>query len=161
GRPVGAVGVRIVRVTDEPIPAWSDDVAVPAGGIGEITIAGPTVSPRYHANPAADDAGKIKDADRTWHRTGDLGWLDEVGRLWFCGRKAHRVRTAAGPMYSVQCEQVLNAHPQVYRTALVGVGEPGRQRPVICVETRPGVASGEHARLAGELRELAARYDVT
>ena len=52
---------------------------------------------------------------------GDLGYLDGDGRLWFCGRKSHRVETAAGTLFTIPCEAVFNAHPDVYRTALVGV----------------------------------------
>ena len=73
-----------------------------------------------------------------WHRMGDAGYLDVEERFWFCGRVAHRVLTAAGPMYPVCCEAVFNRHPDVFRSALVGVGPPGRQRPVIVLEPKPG-----------------------
>ncbi|GAB1640729.1 fatty acid CoA ligase family protein [Krasilnikovia sp. MM14-A1259] len=157
GRPVDGMDVRIVRVTDEPLPVWRDDLRVApgevgeVGEVGEITIAGPTVSPRYHRLPRADAAAKIADGDRRWHRTGDLGWIDDAGRIWFCGRKSQRV----GDLHTVQCEGVLDSHPQVYRTALVDAGG----RPVVCVEPRPGVT--DHDRLRHELHELAASQPVT
>ncbi|MFC4063632.1 fatty acid CoA ligase family protein [Actinoplanes subglobosus] len=151
GRPADGIEVRIVRTTDEPIPVWHDDLLVAPGEIGEITVAGPTVSPRYHRLPAADAAAKIVDGDRRWHRTGDLGWIDGRGRIWFCGRKSQQV----GDLHTVQCEGVLNAHPDVRRTALVGVGG----RPVMCVETRPGF--DDHDRLRRELHELAESQPVT
>jgi acyl-CoA synthetase (AMP-forming)/AMP-acid ligase II/uncharacterized protein YhhL (DUF1145 family) len=164
GRPVPGIEVRLVRITDEPIPVWSDDLLVAPGEVGEITVSGPTVSRRYHASPTADAAGKIADGERVWHRTGDLGWVEDGGRIWFCGRKSHRVFTAEGPRYTVQCEQILGAHPDVYRTALVGVGPRDHRRlqqPVICVELREGVPAGEHARVERELREMAARHPLT
>ncbi|MCW2639004.1 MAG: AMP-binding protein [Dactylosporangium sp.] len=157
GRPVAGLDVRVLRATDEPMPTWSDTLLVAPGQVGEITIAGPTVSRRYHALPAANLAAKIADGDRVWHRTGDLGRVDEAGRIWFCGRKSQRVRTAAGPMDTVRCEGVLNAHPDVYRTALVGVGG----EPVVCVELRGGVPATERGRVTRQLRELAGRYEVT
>jgi acyl-CoA synthetase (AMP-forming)/AMP-acid ligase II len=157
GRPVADLDVRIVRACDEPMPTWSDTLLVTRGQVGEITVAGPTVSRRYHALPAADLAAKITDGDRVWHRTGDLGRVDDAGRIWFCGRKSQRLRTAAGPMDTVRCEGVLNAHPDVYRTALVGVGG----EPVVCVELRGGVPATERGRVERELRDLAGRYGVT
>ncbi|GAB1692094.1 fatty acid CoA ligase family protein [Krasilnikovia sp. M28-CT-15] len=151
GRPVDGIEVRIIRITDEPLPVWRDDLRAAPGEVGEITIAGPTVSPRYHRLPEADAAAKIADGDRRWHRTGDLGFLDDAGRIWFCGRKSQRV----GDLHTVQVEGVLDTHPDVYRTALVDAGD----RPVVCVQPRPGVT--DHDRLRHELRELAASQPVT
>ena len=85
---------------------------------------------------------------------GDLGYFDGEGRLWFCGRKSHRVVTASRTLCTEQVEPVFDAHPEVRRTALVGIGAQGAQRPVLCVEVKPGVARGEHARIADELRHI-------
>jgi acyl-CoA synthetase (AMP-forming)/AMP-acid ligase II len=162
GRPVPDVEVRIVRLTDAPMPTWSDDLLAEPGEIGEITVCGPTVSSRYHAAPEANTYAKIADGERVWHRTGDLGRIDEAGRIWFAGRKSQRVLTADGPLYTVQCEGILNAHPDVRRTALVGVGQHGpATRPVVCVELRDGVPANDRDRVARELRELAARHEAT
>src|SRR5690606_15136983 len=92
--------------------------------------------------------------ERIVHRMGDLGWFDAEGRLWFCGRKSHRVVTAAGTLCTEQVEPVFDTHPDVHRTALVGIGERGAQRPVLCVELKPGIAAAERARIADELRHL-------
>jgi acyl-CoA synthetase (AMP-forming)/AMP-acid ligase II len=151
GRPVDGLDVRILRITDEPMPVWSEDLRAAPGEVGEITVAGLTVSPGYHRLPDADAAAKIRDGDRRWHRTGDLGRMDDHGRIWFCGRKSQRV----GDLHTVQCEGVLNTHPDVRRTALVGAGG----RPVVCVEARQGVP--DHDRLRRELRELAASQPLT
>ncbi|WP_201776610.1 fatty acid CoA ligase family protein [Allosalinactinospora lopnorensis] len=161
GRPVPDVEARIVPITDTPIPEWSDDLPVELGQVGEIAVSGPTVSGRYHAAPEADGYAKIPDGERVWHRTGDLGRIDEAGRIWFCGRKSQRVHTAGGTLYTVPCEGILNAHPDVHRTALVGVGPPERARPVVCVELHDGVPTKERARVERELRELAARHEPT
>ena len=91
---------------------------------------------------------------------GDVGWFDGEGRLWFCGRKTQRVETADGPLYTEQVEPVFNTHPQVRRTALVGVGEPGRQTPVLCYELQPGVGT-DRARMEAELRAIGARHPHT
>ena len=69
------------------------------------------------------------------HRMGDLGWIDADGRLWFCGRKTQRVVVdATTTLCTEQVEPVFNTHPRVKRTALVGVGAPGAQVPVLCYE---------------------------
>jgi acyl-CoA synthetase (AMP-forming)/AMP-acid ligase II len=73
-----------------------------------------------------------------WHRMGDCGYLDAEGRFWFCGRVAHRVLTAHGPLYPICCEAIFNQHPRISRSALVGVGSPGSQRPVIIIEPKKG-----------------------
>ena len=76
----------------------------------------------YVTRTEANALAKIADGPRVWHRMGDVGYLDEQGRFWFCGRMAHRVQTAAGPMFTIPCEAIFNQHPAIYRSALVGVG---------------------------------------
>jgi olefin beta-lactone synthetase len=68
---------------------------------------------------------------------GDVGYLDARGRLWFCGRKAHRVVTPHGTLFTDMVEPVFNAVPGVFRTALVGVTRNGVTYPVLCVERAP------------------------
>ena len=69
---------------------------------------------------------------------GDVGRLDAQGRLWFLGRKSHRLETRLGIRMPVPTENVFNTHPRVARTALVGVGERGAEVPVLVVEPLPG-----------------------
>ncbi len=134
GRPVDENDVKIIRISDDPIPQWSDDLLVATGAIGEIVVRGPTVTREYFGRPHATALAKIRAGDAIYHRMGDLGYLDDRGRVWFCGRKSHRVQTAEGTLFTIPCEAVFNAHPNVYRTALVGVGAAGAARPVLCVE---------------------------
>jgi acyl-coenzyme A synthetase/AMP-(fatty) acid ligase len=65
---------------------------------------------------------------------GDVGYLDSDGRFWYCGRKSHRVETSVGTMYTECMEAIFNKHPAVRRSALVGVGPRGAQRPVMIME---------------------------
>lgn len=145
GRPLPEADVRIIAIDDAPLATWDDVTELPAGERGEIVVAGPTVTREYAEQPEATAAAKVRGPDgRTFHRMGDLGYRDDQGRLWFCGRKAHRVETGEQTLFSVCCELVFNEHPGVYRTALVGLGERGAQRPVIVVEPHPAAwpASG-------------------
>lgn len=158
GRPAPETRVRIVRTTDEPIERWTDDLLVPRGEVGEITVRGPAVTPAYWAREAQTRAAKIRDGEAIVHRMGDLGWEDEQGRIWMCGRKSHRVETAAGTLHPVMVEEILNTHPRVHRTALVGVGPIGAQTPVVWIEAEPGAST--HG-LVEEVRALAARHART
>jgi acyl-CoA synthetase (AMP-forming)/AMP-acid ligase II len=137
GRPVPGVDVALVRVTDEPMAAMSDDLLVGPGEVGEVVVRGPVVSPAYADRPEATAAAKLDWDGRTAHRMGDLASWDDEGRLWFAGRKAHVVHTAAGPMHSVPCEEVFNLHPAVRRSALVGVGPPGAPSRCSACSSRP------------------------
>jgi len=134
GKPLPGIDLRLIRIMDEPITTWSDDLLVPNGEPGEIVVCGPVVTKEYFGLPEATALAKIKDGDRVWHRIGDIGYCDRQGRIWFCGRKSHRVVTEHGTIFTVRCEAIFNEHPDVFRSALVGVGYPAKQRPVIVVE---------------------------
>ena len=138
GRPVPGVDVALMRVTDGPVDTLTPDRHVAPGEIGEVVVRGPVVSPAYADRPEATAAAKLRWDGALAHRTGDLASLDAAGRLWFAGRVAHVVHTADGPLYSVPCEEVLNHHPAVRRTALVGVGPAGDETPVAVVEMLDG-----------------------
>ncbi|MDP7135248.1 MAG: AMP-binding protein, partial [Planctomycetota bacterium] len=142
GRPVDEAEVSVIRITDEAIEEWSEDLRMPDGEIGEITVRGPMVTRQYFNRDESTRLAKIRDTDDSdggvFHRMGDLGYFDEEGRLWFCGRKAHRVQTENETLFTVPCESVFNVHEKVFRTALVGVGKAGLQKPVLCVELLDG-----------------------
>jgi acyl-CoA synthetase (AMP-forming)/AMP-acid ligase II len=164
GRAIRGHTIRIIRITDDPILEWDDELMLPQGEVGEIVVKGPVVTRVYLNRPQQTALAKIRDADGIWHRMGDLGYLDEKGRLWFCGRKAHRVETPQGLMLPVPCEAIFNHHPDVIRTALVGVGERGHERPVLVVEPRAGktpTTPAARQRLVAELLALSAEHAQT
>jgi olefin beta-lactone synthetase len=142
------------------LPDWRDDRELGANAIGEITVAGPSATDEYFRRPEATALAKIREtlpdgSVRIVHRMGDLGWFDDAGRLWFCGRKSQRVRTPEGTLFTEQVEPVFNTHPQVRRSALVGVGVPGRQQAVLCVELREGVDRERGEQVLAELAHQA------
>jgi acyl-CoA synthetase (AMP-forming)/AMP-acid ligase II len=159
GRKFPGIQWKVIRIVDGPIDSLANAEGLPDGEIGELIVRGPVVTRQYVTRPESNRLGKIADGSRAWHRMGDAGYLDEQGRFWFCGRLAHRVLTAAGPMYTVPCEAILNQHEAVARSALVGIGTPGQQRPVMIVEPRSGwMPRSAAARdvLLSEIRQLAA-----
>ncbi len=161
GKPVPDARVEIIKISDQPIADWSDDLLL-REGIGEIAVQAPYASRHYHNHPTADALAKIRDGEKFWHRMGDVGYYDAEGRLWFCGRKAHRVRTRSGDMFTICCEAIFNRHPEVARSALVGVPEKdGFQTPVIVIETYDGKADRADPRLCRELAELGSANPLT
>ncbi len=134
GYPLEGVRVEIIKITDSPLPQWDNDLPVSDGEIGEIVSQGDLVTREYFRNPQADTLSKISHGDAFWHRMGDLGWRDKKGRIWFCGRKSHRVVTEKETLFTIPCEAIFNQHPLVRRSALVGIGPGGRQIPVVCIE---------------------------
>ena len=155
GRPVAGAQVQIIAISDEPLYA-ANAQALPVGQIGEITVKGPAVTKKYVARADANRLAKIIAADgETIHRMGDLGYFDEKGRLWYCGRKSHRVVTAAGTLFTEPLEGIFNAHPLVYRTALVGVKKGAVTQPVLWVELIPSARDADKNQIRAELLGLA------
>ncbi len=145
GRVFDQMQVRIIETNLGELRTIDQVVSVPVGHIGEIIVSGPVATREYFRRPDATAIAKIEDGDSFWHRMGDVGYFDDAGRLWFCGRKAHIVSTQSGPMYSVCCEAIFNNHRDIYRSALVGIGPIGQQIPVIVAEPEAGrFPSSEH-----------------
>ena len=164
GRRFSGIQWTVIRVVDGPIGSIEAIEELPAGQIGELIVRGPVVTRRYVTRVESNALAKIADGSDVWHRMGDCGYLDSHERFWFCGRVAHRVLSAAGPMYPVCCEAIFNQHPDVRRTALVGIGPPGRQRPVLIVEPlAPRMPGGRRQReaLLGQLRRLGEANPLT
>jgi acyl-CoA synthetase (AMP-forming)/AMP-acid ligase II len=161
GRPVPSIEASVIGIDDLAIDHWRDDLEVATGEIGEIVVKGPQVTREYFNDPFHTELAKIGDGEGVRHRMGDLGYFDGQGRLWFCGRLSQRVRTSGGDLYTVPCEAVFNTHPEVVRSALVGVGEPSTEIPVLCVELEKNVSGSKHARIRAELLEIGSRYDHT
>jgi acyl-CoA synthetase (AMP-forming)/AMP-acid ligase II len=154
GAPVPTIDVRIIRISDDPIASWSDELTLPDGEVGEITVRGPVVTQAYFGDDANTQRAKIPDGDRIWHRMGDVGWRDDRGRIWFCGRKSHRVQPSSGPtMFTDACEKVFDTHANVYRSALVGPPH-GPAHPTLCVELERNCERAWSS-IEAELRELA------
>ena len=148
GLPVAEVEVKIIAISEDSIKYWHDDLALPINTIGEIVVSGPMVSQGYYHRESATKLAKISDNINTIgteninvrHRMGDLGYLDEYGLLWMCGRKAHRVVTSKQVFFSIPCERIFNTHIKVKRSALVAVKFEKTTVPLLCIELEKNVA---------------------
>lgn len=168
GREAPGVQVKVVQIVDGPIARLRDAVEVAPGEVGELLVAGDRCTEAYLVPPPGlgvdhNPLAKVVDDDTgtIWHRLGDVGWRDGQGRLWYLGRKNHRVVTttpdgASVVRFTEAIESILNLHPAVRRTALVGVVRCGVTVPVVCVELQPGRWSWP--RVEAELRERAAAH---
>ena len=168
GRRFDTAEWRVIRITDDPIETIDQAEELPEGEIGELIVRGPQVSTHYLSEPRPSGNGpnalaKIEDNGTTWHRMGDVGYLDARGRFWYCGRKAHRVVTREGTLFTIPVEAQINLHPHVNRSALVGVGPRGDQQA--CIIFEPSTEHWEKTRsdqvhvdvLLEEVREAASK----
>ena len=157
------VAVKIIGITDDAIATMSAARELPVGEIGEIIVRGPCVTRAYddaHSERAREANAKSKIADDTtpegfWHRMGDCGYFDPQGRLWFCGRKAHRVETSHGTLHSIPVEAVAEEE-RAARVAFVGLGPRGQQAGVVIFEVvgvKPRLAPDWEATTLASLRK--------
>lgn len=159
GRPFPGVEVKILRISDDIIPSFEHATPLGPFEIGEIVVRSPHVSEAYFQDEPNTDKHKIHDKLGLWHRIGDAGYLDDQGRLWVCGRVGQRVKAAEGPLFSLPCEAIFDAHPKVRRSGLVGIPSNGAELPVICVEARSTLDANESLRR--ELLALAEAHATT
>ncbi len=137
GRPIGDTRVELIKISDDPITQLHDKLKVSEKQVGEITVKADLVTEHYFNNREADLLAKIPDPDdKVWHRMGDLGWKDSKGRIWFCGRKSHRVITQDETLFTIPVEAIFNNHEKVFRSALAGAGRKNMQTPVVFIEPR-------------------------
>ncbi|MFO7905276.1 MAG: fatty acid CoA ligase family protein, partial [Pirellulaceae bacterium] len=164
GTPFSGIQWKVIAISDAPLSDVTEATELPPGEIGELIVRGPVVTTGYVTSSHANALHKIPDGGGFWHRMGDVGYLDRTGRFWFCGRASHRVVTAHGTLFTVMCEAVFNQHPAVYRSALVGIGPPGQQTPLLIVEPwpdrRPGSTKAKQ-QLIAELKQIAQRHAHT
>jgi len=162
GRPVTPNEVLIIGISDNALSTLAETTRMPPGMPGEIIVTGPSCTDSYWARKTETQLAKIADdRGRIWHRMGDVGILDGQGGLWFCGRLSQRVETGTETLFPDQVEGIFNQHPDAARTALVGVGAPGRQIPVLCVEIRGKLKPVDYERVHFDLLQLAQAHSLT
>jgi acyl-CoA synthetase (AMP-forming)/AMP-acid ligase II len=163
GAPVDGMEVDVISIDDQPIATWSDASPVSNGEIGEFVVSGPVVTREYFNRPESTALAKIRrgEGDVVLHRMGDVGYRDDKGRLWFCGRKSHRVIARGKTYFTIPCEAIFNTHAEVARTALVGAVVKGEVVPVVCVEPVRRLTRLDRRRVARELLERGALFAHT
>ena len=124
------------------------------GEVGELWIRGPTVMKGYFRNEEATRAVLRSDG---WLDTGDLARLDERGQLYIVGRSKELIIRSGFNVYPPDVEAVINEHPQVTLSAVVGRQVPGNEEVVAYVQRAPG-STLTVAELAAYAAERLAAY---
>ena len=162
GTPVAGIKVKIIAISDEAIGNWRAVKLMDTNQVGEIVVQGPQVAASYYNRKTSNELAKIEDNDGGfYHRMGDLGYFDSLGRLWFCGRKSERVEIEDMAMFTICCEGVFNAHARVFRTALVKIRKEGSDKPALCVELGADSQHTDQNVLIKELLEIGGKYEHT
>ncbi len=131
GHPAPDTEIKIIEITDENIKREEDFNEMPAKRLGEICVLSRTVTPEYVGMPEKTAEAKVQALDgRLWHRMGDIGFKDEEGRLWFCGRKSHRIDLDDHVIGTIPIESLINQIPGVSKSALVCP----KKDPIIVIE---------------------------
>ncbi|HWP65064.1 MAG TPA: AMP-binding protein [Candidatus Limnocylindria bacterium] len=128
-------GVRI-KVVDE------DGRTLPPREVGEIAIESPARMACYYRDEAATRAA-LRDG---WFYTGDLGYLDEDGWLYFVDRKRDVIRRGGENVSSVLVEKAIREHPQVAEVAVIGVPDPVLGQEIKAYVVRSGPVGEEELR---------------
>lgn len=153
GRPVQGVEIKIIKASHIP-EARLNELA--KNQIGEIVVSGNQVTPAYFEMEEETKKAKIKTSDgKLWHRMGDLGYFDDLGNLWFLGRKTHQVIVDEKTIfYPIQIEAIFNQHPLIRRSALIELNKNGIVTPGLAIERFDGKTKFEES-FKQELLKLA------
>ncbi|MBP0016131.1 MAG: AMP-binding protein [Cyanobacteria bacterium SBLK] len=122
GKPVSEIQLKIISLSEEVNLFLSENEfkyrCLSRGKIGEIIVNGNHVLQGYLQNNDKK-MNKIHVNDLIWHRTGDMGYLDEWGRLWLLGRRSACIRDRFGILYPFAVECAVNCHLEIRRSAIV------------------------------------------
>lgn len=144
GRPPAGTEVRILDDDGRPVPT---------GAHGRIFVRGPLVFDGY-------TDGRTKEVVDGAMSTGDIGWLDEDGRLFVAGRDDDMIVSGGENVFPHEVEVLLEQHPDIDEVAVIGVpDEEFGQRLKAFVVTRPGASIDAEA-VRSHVREHLARYKV-
>jgi long-chain acyl-CoA synthetase len=133
GRPLPILDLRIVDEHGKELPD---------GQLGEVLLAGPTITPGYWNRPDAT-AETVRDG---WLHTGDLGYRDAEGFLFVVDRAKDMILRGGENVYCTEIENCLADHPEIDEAAVVGVPDAELGERVKAIVRRvPGSTLSEHA----------------
>ncbi|MGI5874658.1 MAG: AMP-binding protein [Bacillota bacterium] len=154
GLPFPDTYIKIVRP--------DSDEELPCGEEGEILLAGPTVMREYINHPEETAKTLRRHGDGlTWVYTGDLGFMDSEGFIYFKGRAKRMIVTSGYNVYPAQLENILDAHEKIHMSCVIGVPDPYKMRAVkVFVMLKPDVPATEETReeLMAYCRKHIAKY---
>ncbi|MDQ0692213.1 alpha/beta fold hydrolase [Arthrobacter sp. W4I7] len=159
------VGTSVHGARVAVVPLAADGTAPGCDPVTEAGVTGEILVSAAHVKEAYDRLWLIQQESSSlpgWHRTGDVGHFDAVGRLWVEGRLAHVVTAPGAVVTPVGAEQAIERLDGVRLAAITGVGPAGTQAVVAVVETVPPARKAGPAapQLAGDVRRAALEAGV-
>lgn len=156
-----SIGIPFPDTVYQIVTPGTDDV-LPPGTEGEIILRGPTVMTGYLDNPeeTANTLRKLPDGN-TWLYSGDLGYMDEDGYVYFRQRIKRMIITNGYNVYPGQIENILDGMDEVAYSCIIGVKDPRRmQRVRAYVVLKDGIEGTDELKekIMGELRKDVAGY---
>ena len=152
------LGRRLSGLVGWPMPGYSLRIVdhegrhVPRGEVGELTVKGPGVMKGYHGR---DDTSESFTSDG-WLRTGDLARSARLGLVHFAGRKKDVIKHGGYSVFAVEVETVLDEHPAVAESAVVGLSDDSKgEVPAAVVRTIPGKTASEEELMSWAAARLA------
>ena len=120
----GSIGIPFPDTYIKIVHPGTDE-ELPYGTEGEILLAGPTVMKEYMGHPDETAATlRVHEDGQTWVYTGDLGYMDDEGFIYFRGRAKRMIVTSGYNVYPAQLENTLDAHEKVQMSCVIGVPDP-------------------------------------
>lgn len=155
GQPVPDTIIKIAPITDSPLVNEFDFEWHQKNQLGEICVYSDTVTPEYIDMPIKTKEAKIKAiAGGIWHRMGDLGYIDNDGLLWFCGRKSHRIYYENSIIPCVPQENIFLSHPLIEKCAYVGPTINNKITPSLVIKPKRSLRKKESDKLKKEVLNL-------
>lgn len=134
----------------------------PYGTEGEICLRGPSVMLGYIGHEEENAAALRTHSDgKIWLHTGDLGYMDEEGFIYFRQRIKRMIISSGYNIYPSQLENVIDAHPSVQMSCVIGVKDPYKMQKVKAfVVLKKGITPNEalKSELVEYCRKHIARY---
>jgi len=147
----GSIGVPIANM-ETCITREESTEVLPPNTEGEICVAGPQLMIGYLGDwEATAKTLKVHDDGKLWLHTGDLGFMDEDGFLYFKSRIKRIFKVSGLNVYPQQVESVLESHPEVFRACVVGIPDDYQGKSVKAFVILADKSNGSEA-LAEELR---------
>ena len=141
------------------------DEEVPYGEEGEILISGPTNMQYYWNNKEETDMTlrKSETDGLTWVYTGDLGYMDNEGFIYFKGRSKRMIVSSGYNIYPAQLENIIDAHEDVLMSCCIGVPDSYKMQKVKAFVTlKPGIEANdaEKEKILAHCRKHLAKYEM-
>ena len=160
----GSIGIPLPDTYIKIVEPDTDN-EVPYGTEGEIVLSGPTNMQYYWENPeeTAQTLRKSEHDGLTWVHTGDLGYMDDEGFIYFKGRSKRMIISSGYNIYPAQLENIIDAHDDVLMSCCIGVPDTYKMHKVKAFVTlKPGIAPSDEVKesIMAHCRKHLAKYEM-